>query len=161
MVIAHFLYSGTHCKSSDTFRQGTLAEAEYSFDRTILSWNVIYLIWSILGIELTIHWNAIRDLNDTTSTGEMVFMVIGITNLIRVCYLLSKLVREVRLPRLSVAQSCSPLLVTANRLLPAGSSGSHYSPRARKPSQIPPSYRIQGSRACRRAMDQTSSIRPC
>jgi hypothetical protein len=42
---------------------------------------IFVLIWSILGIELTIRWNRVTAINDILSTGQLIPFIMGISSL--------------------------------------------------------------------------------
>lgn len=49
------------------------------------------LVWSILAIELTIHWNNISDMYALDTTGQYVPLTIGLGGFVRLLYGLLKL----------------------------------------------------------------------
>lgn len=54
---------------------------------------VFYLVFSVLGIELTLVWNHISGIYTVGSIGQLIPFVIGLGGLIQVCYDIWKEVR--------------------------------------------------------------------
>ena len=53
--------------------------------RTCLSGaNLIIIMWSILSIEMTLKYNAVSNINAVSSTGQLIPLIIGIVNLLKV-----------------------------------------------------------------------------
>jgi hypothetical protein len=50
------------------------------------AFNFIILIWTILAVELPIHWNHISDVYSLQSTGQFIPLITGIANLIIITY---------------------------------------------------------------------------
>jgi hypothetical protein len=55
--------------------------------------SVLSLIYSVLGIELTLYWNHIRDVYTINTTGQLIPFVIGLAGLAKVIYEPIKMVR--------------------------------------------------------------------
>lgn len=48
--------------------------------------NILELVYSIVGIELTIRWNSIRDVYSINTTGQLIPFVIGLVGLVEIIY---------------------------------------------------------------------------
>jgi hypothetical protein len=48
--------------------------------------NALALIWSVLGIELTLYWNSISGVYTIKSTGQLIPFVIGLTGLLKIVW---------------------------------------------------------------------------
>jgi hypothetical protein len=57
--------------------------------------NLLYLIWSILAIELTIRWNNITSVHTIQSVGQLIPFIIGIVGFL-------KLVRDISVERTGI-----------------------------------------------------------
>ena len=74
--------------------------------------NPLALIWSVLGIELTLYWNSISGVYTIKSTGQLIPFVIGLTGLLKIGW---NAVEEVSLIFLLDVKESNPL--TSSKLV--------------------------------------------
>lgn len=42
-----------------------------------------YIVWSIIGVELTFFWTSIKDIDGMDSIGQLIFLLFGISSLLK------------------------------------------------------------------------------
>jgi hypothetical protein len=54
--------------------------------------SLVPLVYSVIGIEMTLYWNSIRDVYTINTTGQLIPFVIGLVGLAKVIYEPTKMV---------------------------------------------------------------------
>lgn len=49
---------------------------------------ILVASWSILAVELTLHWNSVKGVYNVKSTGQIIALVVGLGMLVKVLWLL-------------------------------------------------------------------------
>ena len=65
------------------------------------------LVYSILGIELTLYWNSVTDINTIDTSGQLIPFVIGLLGLAKACFVPIREVRGFSLSKALRARACA------------------------------------------------------